>query len=425
MSNRPDAENMPYAIVLGLDSPQGLQTARLLKERGVPVIGIGRNKNHFMAKTNVCERLFFTDTRSGELIDLLLKLGPELHSRAVLYPCTDQIVMNISSAREVLQPWYHVMLPPHPIVELLMDKNSFYAFARQEGLPIPQTFFVSSRAEMEAAAAALAYPCVMKPNLKSTQWDQQVRAKVLPARDSQELLDFYGRFGSLAESFIVQEWIQGEITSLFACNLYFDRAGIVQAAFVSRKIRQWPPETGIGSLREEIPNETVLRQAVALFDRVGYRGLGYLEMKQDIRTGKYYIVEPNVGRPTGGSAIAEKGGVDLVYSMYCDAVGLPLPENRIQTGRGVKWIYLSYDLRSAYTSWRAGKLGVRAWLSSLRGPKAYTVFSWSDPQPFLYEMLELLRGALRMRGLQQGPPVQTAFRAGSAERISEKLAERK
>jgi D-aspartate ligase len=418
MDNHLKAQNKPFAIVLGLDSPQGLQTARLLKQRGVPVIGVGRDPNSFFSKTNACERLYFTDTKSKALIDLLVQLGPELPSRAVLYPCTDQIVMNVSASRDALQPWYHIMLPPHETVELLMDKNSFYAFARQEGLPLPQTFFVSDRPEMEAAAAALAYPCVLKPNLKSTQWDQQVHAKVLPARDAQELLGYYDRFGSLAGSFTVQEWIQGGINELFACNVYFDRAGQVQAAFVSRKIRQWPPETGIGSLREECPNEEVLRQAVALFERVGYTGLGYLEMKRDVRTGKYYIVEPNVGRPTGGSAIAEKGGVELVYSMYCDAVGLPLPENRVQTGRGVKWIYLSYDLRSAYTSWRAGRLGVRAWLASLRGPKAYTVFSWSDPRPFLAEMLQLAGGALRQRGLQQGPPVP-------AERTTKHLVERK
>jgi D-aspartate ligase len=425
MSNLTDAQKKPYALVLGLDSPQGLQTARLLKQRGVPVIGIGRNKNHFLSKTNTCERIFFTDTKSSELIDLLVKLGPGLPSRAVLYPCTDQIVMNLSSGRETLQPWYHIMLPPHEIVELLMDKNSFYAFAQQQGLPIPKTFFVRDRAEMEVAAAALTYPGVMKPDLKSTQWDQQVQAKVLQANNSEQLLGYYDRFGNLAGSFTVQEWIPGGIHELYACNLYFDRTGQVKAYFVSRKIRQWPPETGIGSLREEYPDENVSREAISLFERVGFTGLGYLEMKRDARTGSYFIVEPNIGRPTGGSAIAEMGGVELVYSMYCDAVDLPLPENRVQTGRGVKWIYLSYDLRSAYTSWRAGKLGLREWLASLRGRKAYTVFSWSDLKPFLYEMLGVLQGLLRMQALQMGPPALNVDRNGRSDPIANKFAERK
>jgi D-aspartate ligase len=417
MSTRPQAQTKPYAFVLGLDSPQGIQTARLLKERGVPVIGVGRNENHFLSKTNVCDRLYFTDTKSGELIKLLARLGPELQSRAVLYPCTDQIVMNISSGRESLQRWYHIMLPPHEAVELLMNKNRFYDFAQQKGLPIPQTFFVHDRAGMEAAAAALAYPCVMKPDLKSTQWDQHVHAKVLQASDSQQLLGYYDRFGCFAASFTVQEWIPGGINELYACNLYFDQTGQVQASFVSRKLRQWPPETGIGSLREECLDEKVSTEAISLFEQVGFTGLGYLEMKRDNRNGKYYMIEPNIGRPTGGSAIAEKGGVELVYSMYCDAVGLPLPENRIQTGRGVKWIYLSYDLRSAYSTWRAGKLGLREWLASLRGPKAYTVFSWTDPKPFLYEMLGLLGNVMRLKPLQMGPPTRKKNQEGMRDCI--------
>jgi D-aspartate ligase len=404
----------PYAIVIGLDSPQGLQTSRLLAQRGVPVIGICRSREFSYSRTRVCERIYFADTRSDELIDLLDGLGPEMKQKAVLYPCTDQTVMNISRARGRLQEWYHVVLPSHELVELLMDKSRFLAFAQQEGLPIPQTFFVQEQAEMEAAAASLNYPCVMKPGLKSMQWDQQVRAKALMADSAQELLGYYKRFGRLAASLVVQEWIPGGIRDLYACNVYFDRIGQLQASFVSRKIRQWPPETGIGSLREECRNDEVLQETVKLFEQVGYTGLGYLEMKRDPRTGKHYIVEPNIGRPTGGSAIAEKGGVELVYTMYRDAIGLPLPENRRQTYRGVKWIYLSYDLRSAYTSWRAGKLGLFEWLTSLRGPKAFTVFSWSDPAPFLYELFGLLKDALSRKSLHQGPG-RLAFGAKAAE----------
>ena len=45
----------PYAIVVGLDSFTGLQTARILHKRGVPVIGISQNPEHACAQTNVCK----------------------------------------------------------------------------------------------------------------------------------------------------------------------------------------------------------------------------------------------------------------------------------------------------------------------------------------------------------------------------------
>jgi len=125
--------------------------------------------------------------------------------------------------------------------------------------------------------------------------------------------------------------------------------------------------------------------------------LGYVEMKQDRRTGKHYIIEPNIGRPTGRSAIAEAGGVDLVYSNYCDALGWPLPENRQQKYTGVKWIYLRRDIQSALYYWRRGELTLREWWRSWRGKKAYAVFSWGDLGPFKADMLRALKLALAAR----------------------------
>jgi len=130
-----------------------------------------------------------------------------------------------------------------------------------------------------------------------------------------------------------------------------------------------------------------LHEAIGLFRRVNYRGLGHLEMKQDERSGKYYIVEPNIGRPTGRSAIAEAGGVELLYTMYCDALGWPLPANREQKYEGVKLMHLLRDFQSAWYYWRHGELTLKEWWQSVRGRKAYVVFSWSDPLPFLNALL--------------------------------------
>ncbi|HKZ01966.1 MAG TPA: hypothetical protein VJ180_06995, partial [Pyrinomonadaceae bacterium] len=64
-----------------------------------------------------------------------------------------------------------------------------------------------------------------------------------------------------------------------------------------------------------------------MFQSVNYRGLGYVEMKRDVNTGKHFIIEPNIGRPTGRSAIAEAGGVAMLYAAYCDTVQRTLPVN--------------------------------------------------------------------------------------------------
>jgi len=105
-------------------------------------------------------------------------------------------------------------------------------------------------------------------------------------------------------------------------------------------------------------------------------------MKRDDRNGKYLIVEPNIGRPTGQSVTAEAGGVELLYTMYCDALGWPIPANLEQNNEIVKCIYFRRDLRSSFYHWRRVDLSLWDWLLSLRGVKVDALFSWNDQVPF-------------------------------------------
>jgi len=236
--------------------------------------------------------------------------------------------------------------------------------------------------DAEAAAERLTFPGILKPPMKTPKWEQNTKAKVFKVFSAPELLDLYDRCSSWAELLMVQEWVEGSDAELYSCNCYFNAASEPVVTFIARKLRQWPPETGTSCLGEECRNDEVLRESIRLFKSVRYRGLGYVEMKRDQRTGKHFIIEPNIGRPTGRSAIAEAGGVELLYSKYCDVAGLPLPTPLEQKYQGVKWIYLRRDLQSAYTYWKRGELTIWQWLRSLKGRKTYAVFSWTDPAPF-------------------------------------------
>jgi len=376
-----------YAIVIGLDCITGLQTARILAHRGVPVIAIAKNPHHFACRTRVCEQMLFADTTSDQFIETLETLGPELKQKAVLYPCTDMSVLLISRNRQQISKWYHVVLPESEVVEMLMDKIDFLTYAQKEGLPIPGTFFLHSRSDVEKAAEQLNFPCILKPPIKTPEWEKNIEAKVYKAADAEELLTLYDRCSKWAEVLMVQDWIEGKDSTLYSCNCYFNAKAEPVVTFIARKLRQWPPETGTSCLGEECRNDTVLWETIRLFQKVGYRGLGYVEMKRDERTGKHYIIEPNIGRPTGRSAIAEAGGVELLYAQYCDIVGFPLPINLEQKFTGVKWIYLRRDLQSALQYWREGELTLKEWWKSLKGHKFYAVFSWSDPIPFFADFL--------------------------------------
>jgi D-aspartate ligase len=375
-------------VVVGLDSVTGLQTARTLASRGIRVIGVAGEAGHFASRTRACHRVVQADIRSDELIRALERLGPSLAGPAVLYPCTDLAVLLISRHRGRLEPWYRMVLPPAEVLDTLADKVRFYEYCQRAGLPIPRTRILRSMNDVEEAAATLRFPVIVKPPLRSARWEGAGLAKVHRVSRPPELGPVFANLIPWADALAAQEWIDGGDADLFSCHCYFDRSSRPLVTFVTRKLRQWPPGIGMSSLAEECRNDVVRNEALRLFEGLGFQGLGHVEIKREAGTGRYFILEANVGRTTGRSAMAERGGVELLSAMYCDALGLPLPSALEQRYGGDRWVYLRRDVPSALVAWRRGQLSLRDWAGSWRGIRHDAVFSLRDPAPFWADLLD-------------------------------------
>lgn len=377
------------AIVIGLDDVRGVYAARTLARRGVPVIGIATRRGSYGSRTNVCREILHTDVANMELFEVLRSLAARLPTGAVLVPCFDQIVIHISRHRDDIPPNFLVALPPPGVVDLLTDKVAFYSYAANNGFAIPDTHFLFNRSEAERLASSIEYPCVLKPpSSKTATWLATTHLKAFRIETSEDLLRLYDRFCSAATPLIVQQWVPGGDSELYACISYFDRSARPLVIFVSRKLRQWPPLTGEISLGQECRNDFVAMESVRLLQSVKYHGLAYVEFKRDPRTGEYFIIEPNIGRPAVRSGLVEASGVELLQTMYCDLLGLPPPLRREQRYGNRKWLYLRRDALAALDRWRAGDLTTSEWIESLSGPKEFALFSLTDPKPFVFDVLQ-------------------------------------
>jgi predicted ATP-grasp superfamily ATP-dependent carboligase len=263
---------------------------------------------------------------------------------------------------------------------------------------------------------------VLKPALRTPQWEAHTSSKVYRIESPAQLLETYDRCRGWTDALMVQQWIEGPDSELYSCNCYYNRHGEPVTSFVARKLRQWPPRTGVSCLGEECRNDVVRELTLRVFGRAGYHGLGYLEVKRDVRTGAHYAIEANVGRPTGRSAIAEAGGVELLYAMYCDTVGLPLPSGLEQRYVGAKWIFWRQDIRSAWYYWRQGELTLLDWARSWRGRKVDAVISWSDPAPFVADVLHSVRTLLTGTAAKRRTRRATAGPSGNAATVMSRRA---
>ncbi|MEX2470735.1 MAG: carboxylate--amine ligase [Gemmatimonadota bacterium] len=384
----------PPVVVMGLDGPTGLQVARVFAERGIEVIGIATDLRHPCVRTRSCSRVIRAERDPESMASALFELAKELEERAVLVPCTDLAVIGVARHTVTLQDHFLTAIPSHVVIEQLMDKAAFAEFATARGIPVPGTHVVRSRRDVERAARQTCYPCVLKPALKSVRWETHASAKALVAETPNALFAHYDRHAPLADRFVVQELVPGEASDHYTCDGYFSSDGTPLATFMSRKLRQWPPVVGQGCISVEHRNEQVREQAIRLFKEAGHQGQGYVESMWDARTGRYVVIEANVGRPTGRSTAAERAGVELLMTMYNDLVGAPLPEKRVQHYRGAKWIYVRRDLQACVGLLVRRRITPFGILRSWRGRFAFAVFSWRDPIPFLADLVRAARHVL-------------------------------
>jgi D-aspartate ligase len=382
-------------VIVGLDNITGLQTARILRARGVPVYGVVADDRHWGARTNACVAVLRCALDTEDLVTALLALASRIGEPAVLMPCTDAAVQTVSLRRAALEGHYVLPLAPHATLEMLADKALFAQFATTAGLPVPRTEVLRSRSDAAAVAGELPYPCVLKPPVKTAGWRAHGGVKGFKVEDADQFVRTYDAVAGWAPVLLVQEWVPGARGEQFTCNAYFARDGQPLAAFVTRKLRQWPPDVGTGASGVECRNDEVLATTLRLFGELGYRGFGYLEMKRDVRTGQMVIIEPNVGRPTGRSATAEAAGVELVYTAYCDATGRPLPRNRRQLYTGARWLDLRRDLQAAVVAHRQGELRLSDWLRWAYGAEAHAIWSLRDPMPFVVDVARASGAAAR------------------------------
>lgn len=381
----------PPVVVMGIDCATGLQTARRFDERGIEVIGIATNARAPFARTRSCSRIVTAEPDPESMAAALFDLAKQLEGRAVVVPCTDLAVIGVARHREALHRHFYMSVPSESVIRQLMDKACFADFAARHDLPIPDTHVIRSRADAARAAREIPYPSVFKPSVKTPVWSRQASGKTLIVESPDDLLAVYDRFARCADAFVVQELVRGEDIQHFTCDGYFGEDGDPLATFSTRKLRQWPPAVGQGCLSVEFRNDEVRDEAIRLFKKAGHRGQGYLEAKWDARRGRHVIIEANVGRPTGRSAAAERAGVELLMTMYCDLVGEPLPVERTQRYVGVKWIYIRRDLQACTRLLLGRQAGPVAILRSWKGPFAFALFAAQDPVPFLADLWSAMR----------------------------------
>src|SRR5436189_295152 len=149
--------------------------------------------------------------------------------------------------------------------------------------------------------------------------------------------------------------------------------GHVVASLAARRTRQWPMDFGRASTYvETIDAPDVERIARRILNALRFDGIVEVEFKRDPRDGALKLLDINP-RVWGWHSLGRAAGVDFPYLLWRLLRGEQVDERR---GRaGVRWVRALTDLPVSIGEIRAGRMTMREYLASLRGPMEFAILA--------------------------------------------------
>ena len=312
----------PVVVVGGVLTALGV--VRSLASAGIPVYLACDTRFCPAGLSRQCTLLRVPDLEGRGLVDGLLSIAGRIGEKAVLILSSDLQALAVSRARAALEAHYFLALPTETIVDVLMDKAKFQAYAEEIGLPVPRAV-VLDEGHDERALDVLSMPVVVKPvdrALVQAGVERTTRADTVA-----EARAVARRMRRAASSVVVQEWIDGGDDDIYFTLFVCDGKARIVALFTGRKMICHPPLVGSTALcvaATEEEHQALAAQTQALVTHSHYHGIGGLEFKRHRRTGQFVVVEPTVGRADWQEEIATLCGVNIPAIAYRTALGLPV-----------------------------------------------------------------------------------------------------
>ncbi len=309
------------AVVTDVRYRMSLPVIRSLGKSGVPVVSVERNECSpksalgFYSKYSK-NNILISDAENKEAFwsDLAALCG-DLSERPVIIPVGISTLLTLCEERERLSQFADCALPPFSSIELANDKSRLIPFAKECGVPVPETTFLHDGESLSELSERIDFPCVIKlPRGEMLGLPPEKRYAII--NNKEDFITTYEAFSEYDKNILVQQYITGDG---FGVSVVFDKNSEPLEIFCHRRIREYPSTGGPSCFCESVNTPELADCAVKLLKALHWVGVAMVEFKGSPETG-FYLMEINP-RFWGSSALAPNSGCNIALALYRAASG--------------------------------------------------------------------------------------------------------
>lgn len=373
---------------------------RTLGRADIPVAIVCKDRRANVARSRHCRAVVVAPSFLEDPISAVRAIADWARAqpaRPVIFYQGDHDLLALSRQRDLLCDVAHLLLPRASLVEGLAEKLCFAGLAERADLPVPRSRALVRGPSFEASARDWdIFPCVIKPALRSRWFESKVISrtvaapqKALRVEDRRELEALLPLLSTHESDFLIQAAIEGGEDRIVSYHAYVREDGELAAEFTGRKLRTSPRRYGLSTYVEITDDPAVKRIGRMVVERLGFTGVLKIDMKQEERTNRLYVLEVNARFSLWlhAGAIA---GVNIPELVYRDAVEPSRKSVRPRARPGVRWMSLRADLRAYPEHRNADGLTRATWLTQALTASMNEDLTLSDPLPGLLTVAEIV-----------------------------------
>ncbi|OPJ55159.1 carboxylate--amine ligase [Alkalithermobacter paradoxus] len=380
------------AVVLGANYYIGLSVIRCLGVNGVHVVAVDySDKNTYGFYSKYCSETLVGPHYKKDpeaFLEFLIEYAKKQDNPPVLFPCADPYVEFLDKYLSVLRKYFLIPQTEENLYTKLMNKDTLRDLAIKHDVLVPETLTTDDENLIEKVEEIIKYPCLVKP-VDSHAFVAKFRKKLFKVYNKEELISSIKLANKENIEVIVQRIIPGFDDHMYTFDAYLNQDAKITHWVTCQKMRQYPINFGASVYTQQKYVPELYEIGSRFLEGVKFKGFAEIEFKKDSNTGKYYLIEVNV-RTTNLNNLLYKVGINMPYIAYMELTGSPLSPKAITSDKNLVFWYAYEDFLAVKGYIKTKQLTLLQVIKSYFRPKAYAIWDYNDPQPFIVFLRSLL-----------------------------------